>query len=164
MDTIPTEILHEVFSYIPERDLGSIRLVNTVFNNAANYHYFRTIRVSFTKATIENLIHLCHQPHVARCVWHLEYPYRLESQFLPYSDEERRSQEAAPRDIFDVLKFCFSRMPNIREITTYLDEIKPIRSKLWPQPSTNEDKRVFCATFWNSIDLDAAPWERPFTS
>ncbi|KAL7266021.1 hypothetical protein RUND412_011448, partial [Rhizina undulata] len=60
MNTVPTEILHEIFSYLPERDLGSLRLVNHFFNTAANDRYFRTIRVPFTNATIETLKHLSH--------------------------------------------------------------------------------------------------------
>ncbi|KAL7269546.1 hypothetical protein RUND412_007788 [Rhizina undulata] len=75
MDTVPTEIAYEILSYLPERDFGSLRLVNRFFNAVANNRYFQTIRIPFTDATIKNLMHLSHQPHVARCVQRLIYPY-----------------------------------------------------------------------------------------
>ncbi|KAL7270587.1 hypothetical protein RUND412_006698 [Rhizina undulata] len=135
IDTVPTEILREILSHVPDRDLGSVRLVNHFFNAAANDRYFRTIRVPFTNATIEILEHLSHQPHVARCVQHLIYPYCLDTSFLPSGEdsdtgedsdakeayEQRRSQDAVPQEIFDVVKFALSKMPNIREITMNLD-------------------------------------------
>ncbi|KAL7271849.1 hypothetical protein RUND412_005365 [Rhizina undulata] len=110
MDTVPTEILNEILNYVPEEDLNSVRLVNHFFNIAANDRFFRTIRVPFTNATIETLKHLSHQPHVARCVQHLIFPYRLESSSLPSGDheevhEQRRSQDAVPQEVFDTVKF-----------------------------------------------------------
>ncbi|KAL7266827.1 hypothetical protein RUND412_010610 [Rhizina undulata] len=127
MNTVPTEILHEILNHVPERDLGSLRLVNHFFNTAANDRYFRTIRVPFTNAAIETLKHLSHQPHVVRCVQHLIYPYRLDSSSVPSCMRvyrRPRSQDEGPQEVFDIVKFALSKMPNIREITTNLHGVK----------------------------------------
>ncbi|KAL7276774.1 hypothetical protein RUND412_000239 [Rhizina undulata] len=83
MDTIPTEIVYETLSYLPERDLGSLRLMNRYSNIAASNRYFRTLRIPSTEATIKNLATLSQQSHVARCVQNLIYPYRLQRLSLP---------------------------------------------------------------------------------
>ncbi|KAL7267858.1 hypothetical protein RUND412_009540 [Rhizina undulata] len=149
MDTVPTEILHEILSHVPERDLGSVRLVNNFFNSVANDRYFRTIRVPFTNAAIDKLVYLSHQPHLARCVQRLVYPYRLESSSLP-SDEEvydrRRPQDAFLHEVFDIVKFALSKMPNIQEITTNLYQLDGMKPELatefeveWPETSIIAD-------------------------
>ncbi|KAL7272221.1 hypothetical protein RUND412_004988 [Rhizina undulata] len=124
MDTVPTEILHEILSHVPESDLGSVRLVNHFFNNVSNDRYFRIIRVSFTKATIQNLLHISHQLHLARCVQKLIFSYRPDIRWFPSSDAYERygEQRSATQDVFDILKFCLSKMPNIREITAMVDK------------------------------------------
>ncbi|KAL7274610.1 hypothetical protein RUND412_002473 [Rhizina undulata] len=103
MDTVPTEIVHEILSYLPERNLGSLRLVNRFFNTAANNRYFHAIRIPFTDATIENLVHLSHTSSLlAGKGRKADNPKQL---------------DAVVEEVFDVVKFALSKMPNIREIT-----------------------------------------------
>ncbi|KAL7271852.1 hypothetical protein RUND412_005368 [Rhizina undulata] len=171
MDTVPTEIIHEILSYVSERDLGSVRLVNRFFTIAANDLYFRTIHVPFTGATIEALGYLSHQPHAARCVQHLIYPYRLRaiSRILGSGEkiyEQRKSQDAVPQEVFDIVKYALSNMPNIREITTNFDEKKFEYSytydwQAWPETCILRDHRNFFIT--ESIDFDKAlSWVEAF--
>ncbi|KAL7272248.1 hypothetical protein RUND412_004957 [Rhizina undulata] len=150
MDTIPTEILHEILSYMPEKDLGSVRLLNHFFNTAANDRYFRTIRVPFTNASIQNLLHLSHQPHVARCVQHLIYPNRLDtsSMHMPPGEEaheQRRSHYDVPQEFFDTIKLALSKMPNIREITANFNgrELKLEDDDEWPESSIIRDSNFY---------------------
>ncbi|KAL7273236.1 hypothetical protein RUND412_003921 [Rhizina undulata] len=127
MDTIPTEILHEILSYVPQRDLGSVRLVDRFFNNATHDRYFRTVLIPFTSSARDYLVYLS-QPHVARCIQHIIYPYRPESSSFLSGElevDEQRSQyqvqRAVQQAVFDLVKNALSNMPNIREITTRLD-------------------------------------------
>ncbi|KAL7272247.1 hypothetical protein RUND412_004956 [Rhizina undulata] len=161
MDTIPTEILHEILSYMPEKDLGSVRLLSHFFNTAANDRYFRTIRVPFTNASIDNLERLSHRPHVARCVKHLIYPYRPDTCSLPSGkgiDKQRRSQDAVPQDVFAIVKFALSKIPNIREITINLDgrELKYGHVFEWPETSLikNNDVHDFYLIQHDNYDED----------
>ncbi|KAL7268224.1 hypothetical protein RUND412_009163 [Rhizina undulata] len=161
MDTIPTEILHEILSYVPQRDLGSVRLVNHFFNNAANDRYFRTVLVPFTEAAIDHLVYLS-RPHVARCVHHIIYPYRLESSSLPSGEEvdEQRSQDEVPQKVFDLVKTALSKMPNIREITTRLDGRKLKHRSEWPETAIVRDDRNFYGM--ESKNFDQQLWQKAF--
>ncbi|KAL7269632.1 hypothetical protein RUND412_007694, partial [Rhizina undulata] len=137
METVPTEILHEILSYVPTRDLGSVRLMNHFFNTAANDRYFQTIRVPFTSTTIETLARLSRQPHVTRCVQHLIYPYRLDTWSSPSGeeiDEQRKSQDTVLREVSGIVEFALLKMSNVREITTDLD-----RWKLEPGSDPEDD-------------------------
>ncbi|KAL7273231.1 hypothetical protein RUND412_003915 [Rhizina undulata] len=164
MDTIPTEILHEILSYVPQRDLGSVRLVNHFFNNAANDRYFRTVLVPFTEAAIDHLVYLS-RPHVARCVHHIIYPYRLESSSLPSgraAHKQRKSKKAVPQavKVFNLVENTLSNMPNIREITTRLDGRKLKRGSEWPETAIIRDEHNFYGM--ESIDFDQQIWEKAF--
>ncbi|KAL7265991.1 hypothetical protein RUND412_011478, partial [Rhizina undulata] len=145
MDTVPTKILHEILSYLPKRDLGSVRLLNHSFNTAANGRYFRTIRVPSINSTIDILAHISRQPHAAQSVRHLIYPYRRKGSSLPWGEEAGydQSQDAVPQEIHDILKFALSKMPNIREITVNLDARNCKTDRQWPETSIIKDHRNF---------------------
>ncbi|KAL7270339.1 hypothetical protein RUND412_006958 [Rhizina undulata] len=125
MDTVPSEILHDILSYVPESSLGLVRLVNHVFNTVANERYFQTIRVPFTTPAIEYLRHLSHRPHLAQHVQHLIYPYERLSLskregclgFLPWNGVDflkRKTEAADPVEVSEAVKSALSKMPNIK--------------------------------------------------
>ncbi|KAL7271851.1 hypothetical protein RUND412_005367 [Rhizina undulata] len=157
MGYFPAEIVLEILSYVSERDLGSLRLVNHFFLAIANERYFQTIRVPFTNAVIELLVHLSLQPHLAKTVQHFIYPFRLPVHwhdpagvvgYLPACEDgywERRLEFADldSSDVFRAVKFALSKMPNIGEITANLDGTKHEHDFDWPETSIIKDDRNF---------------------
>ncbi|KAL7274941.1 hypothetical protein RUND412_002135 [Rhizina undulata] len=145
MNVVPTEILREILSYIPEKDLRPARLVSRFFRNAATERYFHTFRVPKTfEDAASKLLHISRRPELARCVRHIIYahqplPPRLHrrsrsteldeaelaeldaARGIGWSDS-RGKQIAASGEYCDfakVLEFALcSRMVNVREITT----------------------------------------------
>ncbi|KAL7270301.1 hypothetical protein RUND412_007000 [Rhizina undulata] len=129
MDTIPTEIVREIFRYVPQKDLASVRLVSRFFSNAASDRYFRTIRISVTEAAIEKLRCVACRPELAQYVRCLVYPYQLLEQDLrdngslrdAYEEGFRKQKELeGSGELAKALEFAFSKMVNIREVSTEL--------------------------------------------
>ncbi|KAL7269948.1 hypothetical protein RUND412_007359 [Rhizina undulata] len=141
MDAIPAETLFEILSYLPEKDLGSIRLVNHYFESAANELCFQTIRVCLTGDGLEKLRHISRRLELARCVRHLVYPYKprisyhsLMRFYYPLiPDDDLSDPDPRYSDTFcdhgkqpasehsgafsEAIKLALSEMHNLREIT-----------------------------------------------
>ncbi|KAL7272900.1 hypothetical protein RUND412_004271 [Rhizina undulata] len=132
MDSIPTEILYEILSYIPEKDIPSARLVNRFFNKVANERYFRTICIPFGEFALSKLQYVSGRPELAQCVRHLDY-YPL---MLLYPISFWKGKELQRAGEFEkALGFALSKMPNVREITANWYGIKSRKAGGWPETS-----------------------------
>ncbi|KAL7276653.1 hypothetical protein RUND412_000358 [Rhizina undulata] len=141
MDAISVEILYEILNYLPEKDLGSMRLVNHYFESAANELCFRTIRICLSQDGLRKLRYISRRPELARCVRHLMYPYkpRKSSQRLmrsyyplipddclsdtdprysdPFCDHGKQPASEHSGAFSEAIKLALSKMHNLREIT-----------------------------------------------
>ncbi|KAL7269333.1 hypothetical protein RUND412_008008 [Rhizina undulata] len=153
MHPIPVEILHEILSYIPEKELGPVRMVNRACNNVATERYFRTLWIPVHDSTAK-LLHIARRPELAHFVRHLIYPRRL---LEPDPHEHFRSDKENPAWVvvshalskelnnrpkalddpgfIEALRFTISKMPNLREISTNWIEDKSHSRRLedWPE-------------------------------
>ncbi|KAL7272898.1 hypothetical protein RUND412_004269 [Rhizina undulata] len=121
MDFIPLETFYEILSYIPEKDIPSVRL-----------RYFRNIRIPLWESALSKLLHVSSRPELAQCVRHLMYPY-----WDMYPKDFVKGKELQCDGKFGkALEFALSKMPHVREITAELDEYcweAPVRH--WPEPA-----------------------------
>ncbi|KAL7271988.1 hypothetical protein RUND412_005225 [Rhizina undulata] len=158
MEAVPTEILREILSYIPQQDLSSVRLVSHFFENGANERFFRTIRVPVTQEAIAKLQHISQRPELAQRVRHLIYPYQRlnpiddlsdidDSESVAYNSEDDvepmptcgrsyKKQKALEDsgEFAKELEFALSKMLNVTEITTnWNGDPCDRRSMDWPE-------------------------------
>ncbi|KAL7273908.1 hypothetical protein RUND412_003217 [Rhizina undulata] len=100
MNSGPSEILLEILSYIPEKELRSVRLVSHFFKNVATERYFWTFRIprTFEDATAK-LLHISRRPELAGCVRYIIYAH----QPLPPSSHRRtRSTELDESELAEI--------------------------------------------------------------
>ncbi|KAL7271464.1 hypothetical protein RUND412_005775 [Rhizina undulata] len=154
MDTIPTEVLLEILSYLPQKDLGSMRLANRFFESAVNGLYFRTLRIRVTEAGLANSQQISTRPELAQCVQHIIYPYqRLGAQdnlsgrrqskassgggFEWISDIYTKQKALEESGAFSqVFKLALSKMKNLKHITTNshaVDKYKQVGHRAKPE-------------------------------
>ncbi|KAL7267577.1 hypothetical protein RUND412_009831 [Rhizina undulata] len=75
MDTLPTEILLDIGSYLTGADTSSLRLVNRKLSATATILKSQALHVRATLRRLDNLVNISRQPALAQCVREITYPY-----------------------------------------------------------------------------------------
>ncbi|KAL7269584.1 hypothetical protein RUND412_007747 [Rhizina undulata] len=176
MDRLPSEILQEIVSYLFASDLDSMRLVSRRFSAIANIFKFRSLRVRVSRKELDNLLNISQQPHLAKCVREITYPFdRLASveldqssdgilekfwivkvlakQFFHWCMEKYVAQIEleVSEECLRALETAFSRMPNIKVIVpSYNTFVMRSKFKSWLNTLNNEERGV---TSWESDDF-----------
>ncbi|KAL7271671.1 hypothetical protein RUND412_005547 [Rhizina undulata] len=150
MDRLPSEILQEIVSYLFASDLDSMHLVSRRFS------------------TIDNLLNISQQPHLAQCVREITYPFdrlapveldqsnyimyvaapkKLAKEFFHWYIEKYVAQIEleASEECLRALETAFSRMPIIKVIVPSYDSFVMRREfKSWLKTLNDEARRIVC--------------------